>query len=60
MCPHCRTADFTRVLDKRTHGEVLGLRVRCENHDCYWTGELIDLYSHISRKYPYTPELAVR
>ena len=60
MCPCCRTADFTRFFDKRTRGEVFGLRVRCENRDCYWTGELIDHYSHISGQCPYTPELEVR
>ena len=60
MCPCCRTADFTRVLDKRTRGTVLGLRVQCENRDCYWTGQLIDLRSHISGKCPYTPKVRVR
>ena len=60
MCPCCRTVDFTRNLDKRTRGAVVGLRVQCENRDCYWTGQLIDLRSHISGKCPYAPELGVR
>ena len=57
MCPCCRSDDFTKILDKRTRGELLGQRVRCENRECKWKGELLDLEKHISRECLYAPEI---
>ena len=57
MCPCCRSDDFTKILDKRTRGELFGQTVRCENRECKWKGELLDLEKHISRECLYAPEL---
>ena len=38
------------MLDKRTRGKVLALRIRCANHDCDWKGELGDLQRHLDNR----------
>ena len=45
------------MLDKRTRGKVLGLRVRCRKDGCDWKGELGDLERHVSDKCLYVKEV---
>ena len=45
------------MLDKRTRGRVLGLRVRCNKDGCDWEGELGDLEKHLSKKCLYVEEV---
>ena len=45
------------MLDKRTRGRVLGLRVRCSKDGCDWEGELGDLVKHLSKKCLYVEEV---
>ena len=44
-----------KILDKR--GEILGQKVRCENRECKWKGELLDLKRHVSGECLYAPEI---
>ena len=44
------------MLDKRTRGKVLALRIRCENHDCDWKGELGDLQRHLDNRCVYVKQ----
>ena len=57
MCPCCRSDAFSKFLDKRTRGELFGQRVRCENRECKWKGELLDFEKHISGECLYAPEI---
>ena len=45
------------MLNKRTRGRVLGLRVRCTKDGCDWEGELGDLEKHLSKKCLYVEEV---
>ena len=45
------------MLDKKTRGKVLGLRVRCSKDGCDWEGELGDLERHLSNKCLYVKEV---
>ena len=57
ICPCCRSDEFIKILDKRTCGmELYGLKVRCENEDCDWIGELGELHRHLSNKCQYYTE----
>ena len=47
-CPCCRGTDFITVLDKKTRGKILGLRVQCSKDGCVWEGELGKLERHIA------------
>ena len=55
-CPCCREPSFTSMLDKKTRGMVLGLKVRCEMSEvgCAWIGELGDLPRHLEQQCLYT------
>ena len=55
-CPCCRESSFTTMLDKKTRGIVLGLKVRCEMSEigCAWIGELGDLHKHLEQNCLYT------
>ena len=44
------------MLDKRTRGKVLALRIRCANHDCDWKGELGDLQRHLDNRCIYVKQ----
>ena len=50
QCPCCRSTDHTAILDKRTRGRILSLKVKCPFSECSWTGQLLDLPAH---KCPY-------
>lgn len=53
-CPRCRTDNPLIVIDKRTRGQTMSLKVKCINGDnCNWTGELVDYLKHIKEKCPY-------
>ena len=57
-CPYCREVGFTTMLNKKTRGEVLGLKVRCVNSSvgCDWTGELGDQQRHLAGNCEYLEE----
>ena len=55
-CPRCRSDQFFTIIDKFTRSKVIQLKVRCENRDCDWEGELLDRPKHISDKCGYTPK----
>ena len=46
------------MLNKKTRGEILGLKVRCVNNDvgCDWTGELGDQQRHLAGNCEYLEE----
>ena len=46
QCPCCRNVDHNEMLEKRTRGKILSLRVKCPKTGCSWTGELLDLQAH--------------
>ena len=52
-CPVCRNTSFTSILDKKTRGKILSLKVKCKNVPCTWTGELLDLDRHTARNCQY-------
>ena len=56
-CPRCRSDKFTTVINKSIRSRVIELTVRCENRDCTWKGELLDLQRHVSEKCLYTPKI---
>ena len=45
------------MLDKRTRGKVLGLRVQCSKDGCDWEGEFGDLERHLSNKCLYVEKV---
>ena len=57
-CPYCREVEFTTMLNKKTRGEILGLKVRCVNNGvgCDWTGELGDQQRHLAGNCEYLEE----
>ena len=48
-CPHCRSQDYSLMLNKGVEREVKSLRVRCKHsqRQCSWKGELRQLGSHL-------------
>ena len=47
ICPCCRSEDYKTLLNKQLRGQVLSLRVKCQNDRCSWRGELGDLKRHL-------------
>ena len=49
-CPHCRQKEeFSHVVDKKIKREILGMKVKCRNHQegCTWINELGSLNDHL-------------
>ena len=49
-CPQCRDTSHLVVPDKKTKGQTMSLKVKCNNGDCEWRGELVDYNKHITDK----------
>ena len=49
-CPLCRELEFTNMLEKQLHREILSLKVYCVNaaFGCKWVSEIRDLEQHNS------------
>ena len=52
QCPCCRDTDHSMMVDKKTRGQIMSLKVKCPNADCHWSGELLDLKNHKSKGCP--------
>ena len=49
VCLHCRSREFSHILDKCVERKVKELKLHCEYYKegCRWTGELFDLECHL-------------
>ena len=49
-CPSCNTKEYTNIFNRKQHGQLLKLRIRCTNNrkGCEWVGELGDQERHLT------------
>ena len=49
-CPSCNTKEYTNIFNRKQHGQLLKLRIRCTNNQkgCEWVGELGDQERHLT------------
>ena len=64
-CPSCNTKEYANIFNRKQHGELLKLRLRCANNEkgCEWMGELSDQERHLTNECLYvetTTETNVR
>ena len=57
-CPSCNTKEYANIFNRKQHGELLKLRLRCTNNEkgCEWVGELGDLERHLTNECLYVEE----
>ena len=43
-CPSCNTKEYTNIINRKQHGQLLKFKIRCTNNQkgCEWVGELGD------------------
>ena len=51
-CPSCNTKEYVNIFNRKQHGELLKLRLRCTNNEkgCEWVGELGNQERHITNE----------
>ena len=51
-CPSCNTKEYANIFNRKQHGELLKLRLRCTNNEkgCEWVGELGDQKRHLTNE----------
>ena len=51
-CPSCNTKEYANIFNRKQHGELLKLRLRCTNNEkgCEWVGELGDQERHLTNE----------
>ena len=57
-CPSCNTKEYANIFNRKQHGELLKLRLRCTNNEkgCEWVGELGDQERHLTNECLYVEE----
>ena len=57
-CPSCNTKEYANIFNRKQHGELLKLRLRCTNNElgCEWVGELGDQEKHLTNECLYVEE----
>ena len=57
-CPSCSTKEYANIFNRKQHGELLKLRLRCTNNEkgCEWVGELGDQERHLTNECLYVEE----
>ena len=57
-CPSCNTKEYTNIFNRKQHGELLKLRLRCTNNEkgCEWVGVLGDQERHLTNECLYVEE----
>ena len=57
-CPSCNTKEYANLFNRKQHGELLKLRLRCTNNEkgCEWVGELGDQERHLTNECLYVEE----
>ena len=51
-CPSCNIKEYANIFNRKQHGELLKLRLRCTNNEkgCEWVGELGDQDRHLTNE----------
>ena len=57
-CPSCNTKEYANIFNRKQHGELLKLKLRCTNNEkgCEWVGELGDQERHLTNECLYVEE----